>query len=216
MTTFSLELVTPSRVLWAGDAEAVSMRTDAGEITFLAHHSPFIGALDITVVRIEGASGGEGAGADEGGRRSPAGGLSAGDASSAGDAHAGAGGEDGAAVPRGEEIRAAVHGGFVHVDENRVVVLGSVAELASEIDVGRARRALETATEKLVAEPEDKPDEELAGRGGGRDEADEGAGADAAQGPPGGAHGAFVDPDSPAAAVARAKVRLEAAGEPAA
>jgi F-type H+-transporting ATPase subunit epsilon len=45
----------------------------------------------------------------------------------------------------GEEFRAAVHGGFVHVANNRVTVLASVAEPAGEIDVDRARRALEAA-----------------------------------------------------------------------
>ena len=206
MTTFSLELVTPSRVLWSGEAEAVSMRTDGGEATFLANHSPFIAALDITLVRIEGPSGGEGG---EGGTPDGADGT-------AGDAQAGASenDSDGAASRAGAEIRAAVHGGFVHVDANRVVILGSVAELASDIDVERARRALETATEKLGAEPEDKP----AGTGRADRDGKDGAEDDehAIKSPPGGEHGAFLDPSSPAAAVARAKVRLEAAGQPAA
>ena len=35
------------------------------------------------------------------------------------------------------ELRAAVHGGFVHVDGEGVVILAGVAELASEIDVAR-------------------------------------------------------------------------------
>jgi F-type H+-transporting ATPase subunit epsilon len=39
----------------------------------------------------------------------------------------------------------AVHGGFVEVSENRVTILSDLAELASEIDVDRARRALEQA-----------------------------------------------------------------------
>jgi F-type H+-transporting ATPase subunit epsilon len=53
MTSFALELVTPERILYRGDASAVSMRTDEGEITFLAEHSPFVGALDVCVVTIE-------------------------------------------------------------------------------------------------------------------------------------------------------------------
>jgi F-type H+-transporting ATPase subunit epsilon len=192
MTTFSLELVTPSRVLWAGEAEAVSMRTDGGEITFLANHSPFIAALDITVVRIEGASGGEGGGGA--GDGAPGGGGS----SQVAGGDAGAGDGDGGT---GAEVRAAVHGGFAHVDANRVVILGSVAELAGDIDVERARRALEAANEQLAAEPESK---------------EAGEGAEAVESPPGGEHGAFLDPASPAAAVARAEVRLQAAGQPAA
>jgi F-type H+-transporting ATPase subunit epsilon len=51
----------------------------------------------------------------------------------------------------GEEDRAAVHGGFVQVHPDRVVVLAPVAELAVEIDVDRARRALEEA-ERALAE----------------------------------------------------------------
>lgn len=43
----------------------------------------------------------------------------------------------------GTEERAAVHGGFVQVEPEQVVVLAPMAELAEEIDVERARRALE-------------------------------------------------------------------------
>jgi F-type H+-transporting ATPase subunit epsilon len=49
----------------------------------------------------------------------------------------------------GSEERAAVHGGFVQVDGEHVVVLAPIAELASEIDVERARRALEEAEQRL-------------------------------------------------------------------
>lgn len=41
------------------------------------------------------------------------------------------------------DILAAVHGGFVEVSENKVTILSDVAELASQIDVDRARVALE-------------------------------------------------------------------------
>ncbi len=50
----------------------------------------------------------------------------------------------------GEEDRAAVHGGFVQVQPGRVVVLAPIAELAAEIDVERARRALEEAQRSLA------------------------------------------------------------------
>jgi F-type H+-transporting ATPase subunit epsilon len=43
----------------------------------------------------------------------------------------------------GEEIVAAVHGGFLSVGPEGVQVLAETVELADEIDVGRARRALE-------------------------------------------------------------------------
>ncbi len=50
----------------------------------------------------------------------------------------------------GTEERAAVHGGFVQVEGDHVTVLAPIAERAEDIDVDRARRALEVATE-LVA-----------------------------------------------------------------
>ncbi len=43
----------------------------------------------------------------------------------------------------GEKVTAAVHGGFLSVTGDRVSVLAETAELAEEIDVSRARSALE-------------------------------------------------------------------------
>jgi F-type H+-transporting ATPase subunit epsilon len=62
----------------------------------------------------------------------------------------------------GTVTRAAVHGGFVQVDGS-VTVLAPVAELADDIDVGRARAAEEAAQARLA---------ELgaAGRSGGEEE----------------------------------------------
>src|SRR5580658_2777567 len=124
MTSFTFELVTPERVLWSGDADAVTMRSDVGDVTFLAQHASLVGALDITVLRILPPAIG-----DDGHETSPAG--------------------AGLNPDPDREIRAAVHGGFVHVDENKVVVAAPVAELAEEIDVERARRALAAATEAV-------------------------------------------------------------------
>lgn len=45
----------------------------------------------------------------------------------------------------GETVTAAVHGGFLSVTGERVSVLAETAELAEEIDVSRARSALERA-----------------------------------------------------------------------
>ncbi len=50
----------------------------------------------------------------------------------------------------GTEVRAAAHGGFVQVDPEHVVVLAPVAERATDIDVERARRALDAADERLT------------------------------------------------------------------
>ena len=42
-------------------------------------------------------------------------------------------------------ITAAVHGGFLSVDHDEVILLAEVAELASEIDAARAQAALDRA-----------------------------------------------------------------------
>ena len=86
----------------------VICRAASGDIAFLENHAPFLGALDIGVVRIL----------------------------------------------RGnqQEERAAVHGGFVEVRDNRVIILSDVAELASQIDVNRAREAKDKAEAELRAQ----------------------------------------------------------------
>ncbi len=100
----NVELVSPERVLFSGDAEMVTARTvDGGDIAFLSNHAPFLGALDIGAVKIK---------------------------------------------TNGDEKMAAVHGGFVHVREDTVILLSDVAELAEDIDVDRARRAKEAAQRK--------------------------------------------------------------------
>jgi F-type H+-transporting ATPase subunit epsilon len=128
-----VELVTPERVLFSGEAEAVVLRADGSDTTFLANHMDYIGAVDICVVRLDGVS------------------------TSSGRA------ESGEAEKRGEpaplaEVRAAVHGGFVKVADNKVTIVAGVAELAEEIDVERAQRALVAAEGRInegdVAEAE--------------------------------------------------------------
>ena len=166
-TPFRLELVTPERILFSGTAEEVSMRTDEGEIAFLAHHEDFIGALDITVLVVHAPNQSEQAADTE----APA-------------------------------LKAAVHGGFVHVTDDGVTILASVAELAPEIDVERARRALLAGEERLASQGPT----EIA-RGG---ESEEGQ-----TERPRGAVLALLASEAPEAAIARAKVRLEAAGAPA-
>jgi F-type H+-transporting ATPase subunit epsilon len=95
---FHVELVSPERILYSGEAEMVICRTEGGDIAFLTGHAPFVGALGIGEVRVQQVD--------------------------------------------GEEVRAAVHGGFVEVRDNRVVILSDVAELPDMIDVERARVAL--------------------------------------------------------------------------
>lgn len=173
-----VELVTPERVLYSGEADFVVLRADGGEIMFLPHHADFVGAVDICVVRIAPAEG-EG---DPGG---------------------------GAA----EEVRAAMAGGFVHVADNRVTVLAGVAELAADIDVPRARRALEAAE---AGEGDEATSPEAA--------APVAAPTTGADAPAGEGHVAehvvesptmlaLVHPDRPDVRARRARARLEAAGE---
>jgi F-type H+-transporting ATPase subunit epsilon len=57
--------------------------------------------------------------------------------------------------PDGEVIRAAVHGGFVEIRDNRVTVLSDVAELPEQIDPDRARQAREAAQRRLAENPDD-------------------------------------------------------------
>jgi F-type H+-transporting ATPase subunit epsilon len=101
-----VELVSPERILYSGEADMVIARTTGGgDIAFLTGHAPFIGALAVWPVRIK--------------------------------------------TTGGEEEVAAVHGGFVEVRDDRLIIISDVAELASQIDEERARRAQEKAEESL-------------------------------------------------------------------
>jgi len=56
----SVQVVSPERILWSGDADMVLTRTSAGgEIAFLNGHAPFVGALGIGVTRIRPVEGPE-------------------------------------------------------------------------------------------------------------------------------------------------------------
>jgi len=113
-----VEVVSPERILYSGEADMVTARTTEGEIAFLPGHAPFIGALGVARVKIVQTGG-------------------------------------------GEEV-AAVHGGFVEVRNDRVIVLSDVAELASQIDVERAREAQQRAEERMRAEQDAEAEGALA------------------------------------------------------
>ena len=52
--TLHVEVVSPERILWSGEADMVSARTlGGGDIAFLTGHAPFIGALGIGAVTIQ-------------------------------------------------------------------------------------------------------------------------------------------------------------------
>lgn len=109
--TLSVEVVSPERVLYSGEARVVVCRTTDGEIAFLTDHAPLIGALGIGEVRIGQES--------------------------------------------GEDQVAAVHGGFVEIRKNRVVILSDVAELKAQIDVARATAAKAKASAAVAADATD-------------------------------------------------------------
>ena len=50
--TLQVELVSPERILFSGEASMVVCRTAGGEIAFMTGHAPFLGALGIAVVRV--------------------------------------------------------------------------------------------------------------------------------------------------------------------
>ena len=49
-----------------------------------------------------------------------------------------------------------MHGGFVEVSHDRVIVLSDVAELAGDIDIDRAREAKARAEDALRINPDDE------------------------------------------------------------
>jgi len=102
-----VEVVSPERILYSGEAESVIARTvGGGDIAFLSGHAPFVGALEVAKVTIRSSS------------------------------------------EAGDQV-VAVHGGFVEVSDDKVTILSDVAELASQIDLDRARQAQETAAAAL-------------------------------------------------------------------
>jgi F-type H+-transporting ATPase subunit epsilon len=107
--TLHVEVVSPERILWTGEASRVIARTiGGGDIAFLTGHTHFVGALEIWPVLVHG--------------------------------------ED------GSDETIAVHGGFIEVSHDRVTVLSDVAEVASQIDVERARAAQARAETHLRTE----------------------------------------------------------------
>ena len=107
----SVQLVSPERVLFEGEADMLICRTlDGGDIAFLPGHQSFLGALGIGRVRFELAD--------------------------------------------NTWHEAAVHGGFVEVANDRVIVLSDVAEMSDAIDVARAQAAKDRA-EAILAKEDD-------------------------------------------------------------
>jgi F-type H+-transporting ATPase subunit epsilon len=114
--TLQVELVSPEKILYSGQADMVIARTvGGGDIAFLSGHAPFVGALEFGLVTIRSEGRDDLLVAVHGGfvevstASAPA-------------------GSDGAGEAR-----------------TTVTILSDVAELPEQIDVDRARRAQERA-----------------------------------------------------------------------
>ena len=55
--TLQVELVSPERILYSGEAEMVIARTAGGDIAFLTGHAPFVGVLGIGKVVVREVGG---------------------------------------------------------------------------------------------------------------------------------------------------------------
>jgi F-type H+-transporting ATPase subunit epsilon len=111
---FKVDLVSPEKVLFSGEADMVITRTlEGGEIAFQAGHAPFLGALVENHTRIY--------------------------------------------LTDGTVQDVAVHRGFVEVsgDPTTVSILSDTAELADEIDIARAREAMERHQRLLKQETDE-------------------------------------------------------------
>jgi F-type H+-transporting ATPase subunit epsilon len=121
---FGVEVVTPEQSLFAGGARSVVLATSEGDLTILDGHTALVGDVVPVELKLEQAD--------------------------------------------GSLLRFAVHGGFLQVDTShgaaeglaegdgplpglstRVTVLAGIAELAEEIDVARAERARDAATQRV-------------------------------------------------------------------
>ena len=109
-----VEVVSPEKVLYSGEADMVITRTaGGGEITFQAGHSAFLGVLVENHTRVFQTD--------------------------------------------GEVQDIAVHRGFVEVSGNptKISLLSDTAELAGDIDVDRAKEAMERHQQTLRDETAD-------------------------------------------------------------
>ena len=66
----------------------------------------------------------------------------------------------GVATSESGEVRVAVHGGFVEVKDNQVIMLADIAQRPDEIDVAAAERDEADATSRAGAGPEDRTAEQ--------------------------------------------------------
>lgn len=103
--SFSLEIVTPLKVVFQGNVTSLSAPGALGGFQVLYDHAPFFSLLTTGILKVRDDA--------------------------------------------GQEIRFATRGGFVEVKGNKAVVLAETAERPEEIDVPRAREAMERARQRL-------------------------------------------------------------------
>jgi F-type H+-transporting ATPase subunit epsilon len=99
-----LEIVTPERLAFSDEVDAVVVPGSQGELGVLPHHAPLVSTLGIGELRIRKG---------------------------------------------GQEETFAIAGGFLQVRPDKVVVMAELADMASEIDVEKARQAREEAERAL-------------------------------------------------------------------
>ena len=102
---FKLEIVSPRRIVYSGDATSVSLPGAMGGFQVLHSHAPLLSSLNVGTMKLRTAE--------------------------------------------GTEVFYATSGGFVEVRDNVVTVVVESAEWANEIDVDRARRAVDRAQGRL-------------------------------------------------------------------
>jgi len=103
--SFSLEIVTPQKVVFSGDVTSFSAPGVVGSFQVLRSHAPLLSTTTIGIVKVVDAA--------------------------------------------GKEMHFATSGGFVEVNDNKVVMLAETAERSDEIDVNRAEAARDRAKKRL-------------------------------------------------------------------
>ena len=106
MATFHLQIVTPDRKVFDGEAEKIIVRTVGGDVCILARHIDYAAPLGIGEARVTDAE--------------------------------------------GKTRIAACSGGMLGVSAGEVRVMATTFEWADEIDLARAQKAQEAASQKLA------------------------------------------------------------------
>lgn len=104
--TFALEVVTPDRTVFSGEAASLVAPGSEGYFGVMADHAPMVAGLAAGVIKLKEGT--------------------------------------------GKETVMAVGGGFFEVAANHAIMLADTAELAGEIDRGRAEAALQRARTRLT------------------------------------------------------------------